>query len=783
MIDRLDYTQLKNFEIEQIIRDIDHQNTHEPLIGQNRAISSIKFGLDIESPGYNIYLAGDVGYGKATAAHTFATQKAKEKQKSPDLCYIYNFEKPKEPILLKLIAGGGKALKTDMEELLEELLIQIPKTLSAPDYEESKNAISKGVNKKRDEIMKYISKEANKYDFEVKTTNTGVYFVPLVDGKLISEEEFTNLQFNKREEIMEKSSVLHDSLTHMMDAMKDFENMAKNHMDELEFVALLFLVGRVMAPLFEKYLENDMVLSYLIQVKEDILDNPDSFMEDQSSQPPEDDIMAMMPWNVKKDTEDPLIKYKVNVIVDNSDMDGAPVITSHNPTYAAMVGEVEYDSDYGNFNTDFMKIRPGLLHKANGGYLILRAKDINMFSLEAMLRALRTKEVIIESIKEMQTIPLNAVNPQKLTDLSIKVILLGDFYIYDILRTYEDDFYKLFKVRGDFDYEMAATKENIAGMLGYINNLASKENIAVTKPALVSIVEYAMRLSGRKDKLTTNFGALAEIFQEAIIWAKQDDTNDIDSSHIKKTLDERRYRSNMYEDKLNALIEEDIIMINTTGNKIGQVNGLAVIDLDDYAFAKPTKITATSYAGKSGVINIEKEARLSGRVHDKGVQVLAGYLGNTYAKEFPLAISIRIAFEQNYAGIDGDSASSAELFAIISSIADEPLTQEIAVTGSLNQFGESQAIGGATEKIEGFFDTCAKRGLTGNQGVIIPQQNVSDLLLKDEVIKAVKENQFHIYPISNIDQGIELLTGKKASEVHEKIKVRLKQYSDGAAKD
>ncbi|MCL1996991.1 MAG: AAA family ATPase [Defluviitaleaceae bacterium] len=785
MTTRLDYTQLKNFEIERIVKELapklESEKLSTPIIGQTRATEAINFGLTIDAPGYNIYLAGESGLGKATAAHTFASEKAKNRPTPPDICYVYNFTKPKEPVLIQLPPGQGKQFKKDMAELVDELLAEIPQALSAPDFEESKNAISKNFGKKRDEIMKYVSKEARKYDFEVKPTNTGVYFMPIVDGKPITEEEFGELKDTKREEILEKSAKMHDNMTHIMGAIRELEVVAKTHFEELEFTRLLFVVGKTIGPLFERYIKSSDILSYLKEVREDILSNPDAFLDDPPAQ--EDDVLPLMPWSQKKDTEDPLIKYKVNIVVDNSSLQGAPVITNYNPTYYTMVGEVEYDSDHGNFNTDFMKIRPGLLHRANGGYLILRANDINMFAMEAMLRTLKTREVVIEPIKELQTIPLNSINPQKLTELDVKVILLGDFYLYDILQTYEEDFRELFKIRGDFDYEMTTNEENIQNVLTYITNFAKEKEASFTKTALVAIMEHVARLGGRKDKLTSNFNLLAEILQEAVTRAKLEGDHTIDCHHIKKTLEQRRYRNSMYEDKLTALIEEEIIMIDTTGSKVGQVNGLAVIDLDEYAFAKPTKITATSYAGKSGVINIEKEARLSGRVHDKGVQVLAGYLGNTYAKEFPLAISIRIAFEQNYAGIDGDSASSAELFAIISSIAEIPLSQELAVTGSLNQFGESQAIGGATEKIEGFFDICAKRGLTGNQGVIIPIQNVADLLLKNQVIEAVQENKFHIYPISNIDQGIELLTGATAEKVHKMVKERLKLYSEEAMKE
>ena len=779
MTNRLSYKQLKNFEIEKIVNegvisDID-------IIGQNRAIEALLFSLAIESDGYNIYLAGEAGQGKATAAKIFAKQKAKLRPTSPDLCYVYNFLKPKVPLLIQLPTGHGLQFQKDMEELIEVLLVELPKAIGAQDFEENKTAISKDYTKKKDEVLKIVSNEAKKYDFGVKTTGTGIYFMPIVNGIIITEEEYNNLEDTQKEEIMEKSTTLQDNINHVMNKIREYETLSKTEIEELEFTQLLFVVGRATSKLFEKYISNDAVLKYLKNIKEDILDNLGIFIED--TQQPEDDIMSMLPWNTKKEAEDPFTRYKVNLIVDNSNCKGAPVIVSHNPTYQNLVGEVEYDNEFGNFTTDFMKIKAGLLHKANNGYLILRAKDLNIFAIEALLRSLKTKEVVIEPIKEFQTLAVNSISPSNLKDLNVKVILIGDFHLYDVLQSYEEDFRKLFKIRGDFDYEMSADSQNINKIIAFINIFAKNKNLEFSKCSKISIIENAVRLSGRKDKITTNFGLITELCEQAAAWASFDNSLIINKNHVIKALDKRHYRNNLYEEKITSLIDEEIIMINTTGSKIGQVNGLAVIDMEEYAFAKPTKITATSYAGKAGVINIEKEARLSGKVHDKGVQVLAGYLGNTYAKEFPLSISLRIGFEQNYSGIDGDSASSAELFAIISSISETPLTQELAVTGSLNQFGEIQAIGGATEKIEGFFDTCNKRGLTGNQGVVIPIQNTTDLVLKDEVIEAVKQNKFHIFPISNVNQGIELLTGESSDDIHHKVQLRLKKYSEIADKE
>ena len=778
---KLGYKDLKNFGIEKIVTDFyknkDEKNQLDILEFQDRAIKSLKLALSVDSIGYNVYLSGSMGVGKEKLAKKLTEEIAQNRSVPPDQIYVYNFKNPKEPKLFLLESGKGKEFKNDINSLIEELLVELPRCISDQDFEDNKTAISKMYSKKREEVIKYISNEAKKYDFSVKSTVTGIYFMPIVDGVIITEEEYNNLEDDQKDVIMEKSTRLQDNVNHIMNRIRELDVMSKTEIEDLEFTKLLFVIGRIVNPLFEKYIDNLDILEHLKDVKEDILDNLDSFIEAVDSGN-EEDIMSILPWNVKKDTEDPLQKYKVNLIVDNSELTYAPIITDYNPTYQSVIGEVEYDNEYGNFVTDFMKIVPGLLHKAHGGYLILRAKDLSVVAIEAIFRALKTKSVSIEPLKEFQTLAINAIKPQILENLDIKIILLGDFYLYDILMTYEDDFRQLFKIRGDFDYEINSEIKVIHSLINYIQDFESEKNITFTEESVASIVSYSTKLAGKKDKLTTNLLYIDEILEESIAFAKIDNQNEVTSSYVKQAIEEKNYRNNLYEEKLTNYIDEQVVMINTTGEKVGQINGLAVIDMDEYAFGKPTKITATSYAGKSGVINIEKESRLSGRIHDKGVNILSGYLGHMYAQKHPLSVSIRISFEQNYNGIDGDSASSTELYAIISSLSGLPITQEIAVTGSMNQYGEIQAIGGATEKIEGFFDTCKKRGLTNNQGVIIPFSNVSDLVLKDEVIEAVKNNEFSIYAIDCIDQGIELLMGKPAKDIHEKVQTRLDEYTE-----
>ena len=483
--------------------------------------------------------------------------------------------------------------------------------------------------------------------------------------------------------------------------------------------------------------------------------------------------------------------------MDNSETKGAPVIVDFNPTYYNLVGEVEYDSEFGNLTTDFMKIKGGLFHKANGGYLIVQAQDIltNVQAWEAVRRVIKTKEISMESLREqLGAVAMPTLKPEPIP-VNIKVIMIGSSYYYEMLNEYDEEFQKLFKIRADFDYEMPRTQKNIMDMAKFIHDFSVKEKTGpFDASAVAKVVELSSRMAQRQDKLSTRFNQIVEILCEAATWAHLQQDSMITAGHVQKAIDEKEQRLKLYEEKLDEMLEEGVVMIDTSGSKVGQINGLAVLDMGSYEFGNPSRITATTYIGMSGIVNIEKEADMSGSTHNKGVQIITGYLGQKYAQEFPLSMSCRICFEQNYGGIDGDSASSTELYCILSSLSELPINQELAVTGSVNQRGEIQAIGGVTYKIEGFFDLCRKRGLTGSQGVIIPISNVKDLVLKDEVVEAVKNGVFHIYPIHTIDEGIELLTGVEAGTidesgrypihtVHGKVMKKLKEYYHKAMGD
>ncbi len=790
MIKELNYRQLKKFCNYSDI-NFDSSQYDDGIIGQPNGAEALRLGLSIKSKGYNIYVAGLSASGRTTFAERFAREMA-EKEKTPDdMCYVLDFANESIPKLLKLKAGMGKELKEDMGELINQLNIELPKAFSSSEYEESRERILKSAQRDKDEAVKELTEAAKEFNFGVKIGGNGsIYFLPIVDGKTISEEEFEELDENVKDEISAGSDEVHELAGKTMKLIKEIDMASQSQLDEMEYNTGLMTVGHFFGRIQEKYIDNKAVSRYLSSVKEDILENLDSFSSDGSDRQ-DDPLSSVIPWPQKKSREEFMGRYDVNLIVDNSSLKGAPVIVDYNPTYCNLVGEIEYGNENGNLVTDFMKIKPGLLHKANGGYLIFHAFDIfnNLFVWETLKKAIRTNKVTIEPMKEYQLGGLAVAGIQPETaDIDVKIIIVGSMLYYELIKNYDDDFERLFRICAMFDYEMDYSKENISAYIGFIQNYVQRKNILpISKKAICELIECSVRLAERQDKLSARFGILGDIMEEANAWAAMDGSKSISDKHIKKAVSKRKERVGIYAQKYSRMINDNEIMIDTKGEKIGQINGLCVMEMGNYTFGMPTRITASTYTGKAGIVNIEKEAEMSGSVHDKGVQVLTGYLGSKYAQDFPLTLSCRICFEQSYSGVDGDSASSAETYAIISSLSSLPIDQELSVTGSMNQKGEIQPIGGVTYKIEGFYDVCMARGFTGKQGCIIPKSNVKDLVLKDEVISSVKKGEFHIYTIETIDDGIELLMGRKAGKrlsrggytkdsVHALVYDRLKNY-------
>ena len=766
----------------------------EGIIGQDRAVKAFDFGLHVKIKGYNIYMSGPSGTGKTTYAKASTERLAATEDVPLDWCYVYNFQNPRSPLALSFPAGEGRKFRDDMNELVQLFQTELQKVFRTEDYEKQKTELLRGFDEKRDALMDQMSKEAAENDFQVKTTNSGIYFMPVVDGKPVGEEEYDDLAADVKDVIEKNSQIVQEKASAIMRDIRELDKESKRCVDQLDYKVGMFAIGHHVSAVQEKYEQNEKAVAYINAVKEDVLENISQFFEDEEDG--EEGLASLLPMLSKKQPEDVTLKYKVNLIVDNSETEGAPVVTTFNPTYYNLVGEVEYDSEFGNLTTDFMKIKSGLFHKANGGYLIVQAQDILSApqAWEALRRVIKTKEITMDAIREqLGTVVAPTLKPEPIP-ANIKIIMIGSSYYYELLSTYDEEFDKFFKIRADFDYEMPRSQENMLKIAQFIKGFTMREKtMDFDVSAVCAVVEYSSRAAERQNKLSTRFNHLAEILGEAAAWAKLDGAEMVTAKHVQKTIVEKEDRLRLYEEKLDEMLEENVIMIDVDGAEVGQINGLAVLDMGSYAFGNPSRITATTYVGKSGIVNIEKEARMSGQTHDKGVQIITGYLGQTYAQKFPLSLSCRVCFEQNYNGIDGDSASSTELYCILSSLAELPIRQDLAVTGSVNQKGEIQAIGGVTYKIEGFFDLCKKRGLTGKQGVIIPVSNIRDLVLKDEVVKAVKEGVFHIYPISTIDEGIALLMSTPAGEkdekgeyppdsVHGKVMAKLKafwKYAEG----
>lgn len=790
----LTYKELKKFinPSDLGFRTTEELEPLEGIIGQERVVNAMEFGLKIKMRGYNIYMSGPTGSGKTSYAKTCVSEVAKNEPVPNDWCYVYNYDNPSIPLALCFPVGIGKEFKDDLDELIEFLLVEIPKAFSAEDYEKEKTEIIRNYQIGRDDLVKNMKDRAQELGFGIKIVDSGIYFVPHIDGEAIEESEYESLDENVKQQILGVTDEIQEEVSQTMKELKDLEKNAKQKIEDLEYKIGLFAVGHYISCLKEKYKEFNKVIKYLEDVQEDILENIQEFLEHEDSE--EEQVSSILPFVIKKNIEDVIVKYRVNLFIDNTNTKGAPIIMDFNPTYSKLIGQIEYDNEFGNLTTDFTKIKPGLCHQANGGYLILQAMDVlsNTQSWEALKRVLKTKEVSIENLRELVGLSsVSSLKPEPIP-VEVKVILIGSSYIYNLLYDYDDDFKKLFKIRADFDSEMKNSLENVKMFARFIHSFCKSENIApFDGGAIASLVEYSSRIAENQEKLTTRVNSIVEILCEASTWAKIDRKDIVTSEDVQKAIIEKEKRCNLYEEKMDEMMKENIIMIDCEGKKVGQINGLAVLDTGDYRFAKPSKITAATYMGQSGIINIEKEAEMSGRIHNKGVHVLEGYLGQTYAQEFPLSLSCSICFEQNYYGIDGDSASSTELYAILSSLSEVPINQEIAVTGSINQRGEIQPIGGVSYKVEGFFKSCKANGLTGNQGVIIPYQNTKDLVLKDEVIEAVKEGNFHIYPISHINEGIEILTGIEAGQrgdngkfpedsIHGRVYAKLKRFYRGS---
>ena len=772
---------IEDLKCKNALDNIDFKTTEEitpirEIIGQNRAVQAIEFGLKMKQKGYNIYVAGVSGIGRTSYTYNLIEKNFKSNDNLKDWVYVNNFKNTNEPIALSFKPGGGKAFKKDIEDIVDKLKNEVPKIFNSKEYEYHSRILMSELESNIENIIKELNEFARPRGFKFQVTDRGLMSIPMKEnGELMQDSELGTLTAVEIQKIREEGLKLNQDSKDYIDKIKMCEESYKNKMKDLDKTVGKSLVGFYEQYLINKYGKDEKIKKYIEDLGIDIVTNIDKFKEDDDNR---QNPMAMLGIMGPKNQEKYFNKYKVNLFIDNSDCDKCKIITESNPTYYNLAGCVEYKNEIGALTTSFMEIKPGALHKANGGYLILNVKDLlsNPFSWDCLKRSLKTGTISIESInKQYGYLVTSTLKPEPI-ELDTKVILIGDNYFYSILYAHEEDFRNLFKIMADFDIEIDKNEENIYKTAQLIANKCEEENLKhFTKGAVEKLIEYSTRVSDSKDKLTASFNKILDIIYEADAISDENQPY-ITEVDVKNAIDQKKYRSNKYEEKLNEMFKDGTLLIDIDGEKVGQINGLAVMGTGEYSFGKPSKITASTYNGRRGVINIEREIKQSGSIHDKGVLILSGYLGSRYGKEKPLSITTSITFEQNYNGVDGDSASSTELYAIISSIANIPIKQYIAVTGSVSQKGEIQPIGGINEKIEGFFDVCKIKGFTGNQGVMMPIQNVNNLLLKDEVVEAIKEGKFNIYAIKSIEEGLEILTGKSIEEIDKLVNENLDRY-------
>ena len=744
----------------------------DEIIGQERAQKALRFGLEIREKGFNIYVAGIPGTGRKTAVTRLLAELAKTKPKADDWIYVNNFANPYEPNAIRLPPGTGSRLKTDMVSFISEVRRALPRAFESEDYATKRQEALGKIDTERETIFREVNESAVKQGFSLQMGPTSLIIIPVINDKPVTQEEFEALPKETKEEILRKREALDTDLRTGFRRMRELDTKGMEAVNALNAEIALFAIGHLLSGLKEKYGTISEVIPYIESVQKDILDNLGTFLG--SGQQPQEQVPPQFQQWLAKDLA--FRKYEINVLVDNAGPEGAPVVFEETPSYPNLLGKAEKEIQFGVVTTDFMMIRPGSVHKANGGYLVIPVLDLFRypFAWDGLKSALKTEKVKIEEPGEQAGfIMTRGLKPEPIP-LSVKVILIGTPDINQILNQGDPDYPELFKVRADFDTVMDRNENNTKNYAAFICTLCKRFNlIHLDNTAVAKVVEYGSRLADDQKKLSTRFSFVADLIREANFYAMQEKANNITVRHIQKAVEEKIYRSNLIQQKIQELIERGVYLIDIEGSHVGQINGLSVMELGDFAFGRPSRVTASVAVGRDGIIDIERQAQLGGPTHTKGVLILGGYLANKYAQDKPLSLTAKLVFEQSYGGVDGDSASSTELYAILSALSGLPLKQSIAVTGSVNQRGEVQAIGGVNEKLEGFFEVCKAKGLTVQQGAMIPASNVQNLMLKEELIEAAKEGKFAIYPARTIDEGIEFLTGVPAGE----------RQSDGSYKE
>ncbi len=739
------------------------------FVGQQRATRAVEFGINMANAGYNIYVAGLTGTGKTSMVKTYIErvikdQKARgETSQLDDWCYLYNFKEPDSPQIINLPQGKGKAFRSAMTSLLNKIREGLGEAFSSEEYKGQRQRLVEKVQAEQQKILEEISGEARRQGFIFQMTPAGPALIPMKEDRPMQEQEYLALDEGTRKQLGSRQAKLLKKLKPNFETASSVQTKAVERLKKLDKDIGEYTVSDSFGSLFKKYSDWPKIAQYLKDLKSYILDNLELFKGTEEPVNP----MFGAPLSQVMGGRDPFLPFQVNVFVDNNEAKGPPVIVENNPNFGNMFGKIERRFLMGGYLSDHTMLKAGALNKANGGYVLISINDVlmNPGVWPALKRAIRNKEVRIEDpFEQYGLIAPQGLRPEPMP-IKIKVILTGDPMLYQLLSIYDEDFWEIFKVKADFDSEIEKTKDNMMAYAAFLSGCCDDCEAKHFNPSGVAkIIEYSSRMVADQERLSSRFAQIKDWIQEANYWALKDNARYISAHHVQKAMDERLFRHNLIDERIRDLINRGTIMIDTQGEVIGQVNGLSVYSLGDISFGKPSRITAKTFMGRGGVINIERESQLSGPIHNKGVMILSGYLGWKYAQDKPLSLSASLCFEQSYEGVEGDSASSAELYAIISSLSELPIRQNIAVTGSVNQKGEIQPIGGVNQKIEGFFKICQAKGLSGDQGVLIPHQNLRNLMLQEEVVEAVKQGQFHIYSAKTIDEGIEILTGASAGE-------------------
>ncbi|MBI2939785.1 MAG: AAA family ATPase [Chloroflexi bacterium] len=754
-------------------------------IGQTRGVASLEFGLAIRSVGYNLYVAGIPGTGKTTTTLALLRRLTAGSPVPPDWCYVYNFADPYRPVAINLPAGQGRQLAEAMRELVEICAQEIPRAFDDERYAQQRGAVAQRLDAARESMLRELVDQARLLGFAVEVGAQGIVSIPIVGDKPMSREDFEQLPEPSRAEIQARHRQLQPAIGQFLLRSRRLERVAVEEARALDRRVALFVVEPVLNELRGRYAAHPRVVEYLNRVQGDLLDNLPLFRGQQQE-------TEGNPPMLRAPSDDPFARYRVNVVVDNGSVEGAAIVVEHSPTYYNLFGRIDYAARLGTMVTDFRMIKAGAIHRANGGFLVVQSRDLLAapFAWDALKRALRSRAAQPENLgDQFSAVPVATLRPEPIS-IDVKIILIGDGGLYRLLRAHDDDFAKFFKVRADFDTTMPRTPET---EMAYAQFVASRCRDTGLRPsdrsAVARLVDFGARCAADRDKLSTCFADIANVLAEASHWAGVAGREAVTAADVDRTIEQQVYRSRSIEDRLQEMIVSGTVLVDVAGEVVGQVNGLSVISLGDYAFGRPNRITARVGVGHAGVVNIEREIRRSGPAHSKGVLTLAGYLLGQYGQNGPLNLSASLGFEQVYEEIDGDSASSTELYAILSALAELPVRQGLAVTGSVNQRGQVQAIGGVNEKIEGYFAVCQAQGLSGQQGVIIPRSNTRHLMLKDEVVAAVAEGRFSVYAVSSIDEGIELLTGVPAGvaagdgryppeSVHGRVVAKLARFSE-----